>query len=325
VHAIVVGEGGTPEAMKWAEVPDAVVGPGEVLIRVAAAGINRADLLQRQGFYPPPPGAPEWMGLECSGVVTALGTGVSSVAVGDEVCCLLAGGGYAELVAVPIGQVMTIPRGVDLVSAAGLAEVACTVWSNLMMVTQLQAGEWLLIHGGGSGIGTMAIQIARMVGARVAVTAGSERKLQMCADLGAEVLINYREQDFVEEIRKVTGGRGADVIFDNMGASYLARNIDSLAPDGRLVIIGMQGGVKAELDINALLLKRGTLHATSLRARPLDQKADICEQVQRFVWPWIEAGLVVPVIDRIIPIKEVAAGHTALKSGEATGKILLTV
>ena len=325
MYAIVVGEGGTPEAMKWAEVPDAVAGPGEVLVRVTAAGVNRADLLQRQGFYPPPPSAPEWMGLECSGVVTARGSGVSSVAVGDEVCCLLAGGGYAELVAVPIGQVMTIPRGVDLVNAAGLAEVACTVWSNLMMVTQLQAGEWLLIHGGGSGIGTMAIQIARMVGARVAVTAGSERKLQMCAELGAEVLINYREQDFVEEMRRVTGGHGADVIFDNMGASYLARNVDCLAPDGRLVIIGMQGGVKAEVDINALLLKRGTIHATTLRARPLDQKADVCAQVQRFVWPWIEAGLVVPVIDRVLPISDAAAAHNALKSGDAVGKILLTV
>lgn len=325
MRAIVVGEGGAPEAMQWTEVPDAVAGPGEVLVRVAAAGINRADLLQRQGFYPPPAGAPEWMGLECSGVVTALGSGVSSVAVGDEVCCLLAGGGYAELVAVPIGQVMTIPRGVDLVSAAGLAEVACTVWSNLMMVTHLQAGEWLLIHGGGSGIGTMAIQIARMVGARVAVTAGSTQKLQVCADLGAEVLINYREQDFVEHMHEVTGRRGADVIFDNMGASYLARNIDCLAPDGRLVIIGMQGGVKAELDINALLLKRGTVHATSLRARPLDQKADICQQVQRFVWPWIEAGMVVPVIDRVLPISEVATGHIALKSGDVTGKILLAM
>jgi len=325
MHAVVIGEGGAPESMEWAEVPDAVAGPGEVLVRVAAAGINRADLLQRQGFYPPPTGAPEWMGLECSGVVTALGSGVSSVSVGDEVCCLLAGGGYAELVAVPVGQVMTIPHGVELVTAAGLPEVACTVWSNLMMVTTLQAGEWLLIHGGGSGIGTMAIQIARMVGARVAVTAGSDHKLQVCADLGAEVLINYREQDFVEHMHEVTGGRGADVIFDNMGASYLARNIECLAPDGRLVIIGMQGGVKAELDINGLLLKRGTIHATSLRARPLDQKADVCAQVQRFVWPWIEAGVVTPVIDRVLPISEVAAGHIALKSGDATGKILLSI
>ncbi len=325
MRAITVGEGGTAEAMQWAEVPDAVAGPGEVLVRVAAAGINRADLLQRQGFYPPPAGAPEWMGLECSGVVTALGPGVSSVAIGDEVCCLLAGGGYAELVAVPVGQVMSIPRGVDLVTAAGLPEVACTVWSNLMMVAHLQAGQWLLIHGGGSGIGTMAIQIARMVGARVAVTAGSEHKLQACADLGAEVLINYRDQDFVEHMLKVTGGRGADVIFDNMGASYLARNIECLAYDGRLVIIGMQGGVKSELDINALLVKRGTIHATSLRARPLEQKADVCAQVQRFVWPWIEAGIVAPVIDRVLPISEAAAGHIALKSGEATGKILLAI
>ena len=324
MHAIVVGEARTTESLEWTEVPDPVAGPGEVIVRVAAAGINRADLLQRQGFYPPPPGAPEWMGLECSGVVESLGAGVTSVEVGAEVCCLLAGGGYASKVAVPVGQVMPVPRGIDLVSAAALPEVVCTVWSNLMMTARLQPGEWLLVHGGGSGIGTMAIQIARMAGARVAVTAGSERKLQACADLGAEVLIHYRDEDFVAVMREASGGLGADVILDNMGASYLARNVDVLAPDGRLVVIGLQGGVKAELDINTLLRKRGTVHATSLRARPLYQKAEICRQVERFVWPWIEAGVVRPVVDRLLPMSEAGEGHRLLEQSDAIGKVLLT-
>ena len=200
MRAIVATSPGGPEVLAWQEVPDAAAGPGDVLIDVAAAAVNRADILQRQGFYPPPPGAPEWLGLECSGRVAALGPGVSSVAVGDEVCCLLSGGGYAEQVAVPVGQVMPIPFGVDLVTAAGLPEVTCTVWSNLVMTANLTRGDWLLIHGGGSGIGTMAIQVARALGARVAVTAGSAEKLAQCDALGAEVLINYREQDFVEVI-----------------------------------------------------------------------------------------------------------------------------
>lgn len=325
MHAIVVGDARTPDSLQWTEVPDPVASAGEVVVRVAAAGINRADLLQRQGFYPPPAGAPEWMGLECSGVVESLGAGVTSVAIGDEVCCLLSGGGYAEKVVVPVGQVMPVPRGLDLVAAAALPEVACTVWSNLMMVAHLQAGEWLLIHGGGSGIGTFAIQIARMVGARVAVTAGSERKLIVCQELGAEALINYREQDFVEVMHEVTGGRGADVILDNMGAAYLGRNVTALADDGRLVIIGLQGGVKTELDINGLLRKRGTVHATSLRSRPLAQKAEVCRQVERFVWPWVETGTVNPIIDSIIPIADAGLGHTLLEQGDVVGKVLLRV
>jgi len=325
VHAIVVTEPGGADALAWQEVPDPVAGPGEVIVDIAAAAVNRADILQRQGFYPPPPGAPEWLGLECSGTVAQLGAGVTSLSVGDEVCCLLSGGGYAERVAVPAGQAMPIPAGVDLVTAAGLPEVACTVWSNLVMTARLQRGDWLLIHGGGSGIGTMAIQVARALGARVAVTAGSPQKLTACEALGAEVLIDYREQDFVEVIAAETGGRGVDVILDNMGAAYLERNIACLAAGGRLVVIGMQGGVKAEMDLGVLLRRNGTVHATTLRGRSPEQKAEICAQVERHVWPWISAGIVKPVVDRVIPLKDAADAHRALEAGDVTGKIVLAV
>jgi putative PIG3 family NAD(P)H quinone oxidoreductase len=309
--------------LSWQQVPDPVAGPGEVIVEVAAAAVNRADILQRQGLYPPPPGAPEWLGLECSGTVAELGAGVTSLSVGDEVCCLLSGGGYAERVAVPVGQTLPIPAGVDLITAAGLPEVACTVWSNLVMTAHLQRGDWLLVHGGGSGIGTMSIQVARALGARVAVTAGSAQKLARCEELGAEVLINYREQDFADVVAAETGGRGVDVILDNMAAKYLERNIACLAPGGRLVVIGMQGGVKAEIDLGVLLRRNGTLHATTLRGRTPDQKAEICAQVERHVWPWIAAGIVKPVIDRVVPITEAADAHRALEAGDVTGKILL--
>jgi putative PIG3 family NAD(P)H quinone oxidoreductase len=325
MHAIVVTQPGDPDVLSWREVPDPVAGPGEIVVDVAAAAVNRADLLQRQGLYPPPPGAPEWLGLECSGTVAELGAGVTSLAVGDEVCCLLSGGGYAEQVALPAGQAMPLPAGVDLITAAGLPEVACTVWSNLVMTAHLQRGEWLLIHGGGSGIGTMAIQVARALGARVAVTAGSADKLAACETLGAEVLINYREQDFAEVIATETGGRGADVILDNMAAKYLERNIASLAPGGRLVVIGMQGGVTAEIDLGSLLRRNGTVHATTLRGRTPEQKAEICTQVERHVWPWIAAGIVKPVVDRVMPLTEAADAHRALEAGGVTGKIILSV
>ena len=325
MHAIVITEPGGPEVLAWQEVPDIEPGPGEVLVDVVATAVNRADLLQRQGFYPPPPGAPEWPGLECSGVIAALGAGVTSHAIGDEVCCLLSGGGYAERVVVPAGQAMPLPPGVDLIDAAGLPEVACTVWSNLVMVAHLQRGEWLLVHGGGSGIGTMAIQVARALGARVAVTAGSAAKLASCAALGAEVLINYRDQDFVEVIAAETGGRGVDVILDNMAAKYLERNISCLARNGRIVIIGMQGGTLAELDITTLLRRNAAVHATTLRGRPTSEKVDICQEVERHVWPWIAAGLVKPVIDRVMPITDAAEAHRALEAGVVTGKIVLGV
>ncbi|MFM7212350.1 MAG: NAD(P)H-quinone oxidoreductase, partial [Actinomycetota bacterium] len=316
---------GGPDVLSWQEVAEPTLGPGEVLVDVVASAVNRADLLQRQGFYPPPPGAPDWPGLECSGVIARIGDGVTSHAVGDEVCCLLSGGGYAERVVVPAGQAMALPPGIGVVEAAGLPEVACTVWSNLVMVAHLQRGDWLLVHGGGSGIGTMAIQVARALGARVAVTAGSQAKLDACAALGAEVLINYREQDFVEAISVETGGRGVDVILDNMGAAYLERNIEALARNGRIVIIGMQGGTRSELDITTLLRRNAAVHATTLRGRPTSEKVEICQEVERHVWPWIGTGIVKPVIDRVMPITDAAAAHHALEAGEVTGKIVLRV
>lgn len=323
MHAIAMNDHGDPEVLQWLEVETPTPGPGEVLIDIAASAVNRADLLQRQGNYPVPPGASQILGLECSGTIAALGAGVTQRSVGDRVTALLTGGGYAEQVAVPVEQTMDVPASVDLVDAAALPEVACTVWSNVIMTSGLQPGEWLLIHGGGSGIGTMAIQIAKALGARIAVTAGSEQKLAACEALGAEVLINYREQDFVEVVKDVTGGRGVDVILDNMGAKYLARNIDALARNGRLDIIGLQGGIKAEIDLNALLRKNGTVHARALRGRPVSEKAEICAQVQRHVWPWIDAGLIKPIIGERVPMREAARAHQLLHDGVVTGKVLL--
>ena len=323
MYAITCSAAGGPEVMSWERVPDPTPAPSEVIIEVAASAVNRADLLQRQGFYPPPPGASDILGLECSGTITAVGAALSLDRIGEKVTAILAGGGYAQKVAVPIGQVMSVPTGIDLADAAALPEVACTVWSNLDMVANLSEGEWLLIHGGGSGVGTMAIQIGRALGARVAVTAGSQTKLDACAALGAEVLINYNDADFVDVIKDVTGGRGANVILDNMGGSYLHRNVQALARDGRLVIIGLQGGIKAELDINALLRKNGSVIATSLRGRPESEKAAICSQVERNVWPWVHAGVVRPIIDRVMPMSEAAAAHELLADGAITGKILL--
>lgn len=323
MHAAVASEPGGPEVLGWVEVPTPEPGPGEVLIRVAASAVNRADLLQRQGLYPPPPGTSAIIGLECSGTVDALGAGVTSHQIGQPVVALLAGGGYAEFVAVPSGQVMPVPTPVPLVDAAALPEVACTVWSNLAMVGRMQQGDWLLIHGGGSGIGTFAIQLARAMGVRIAVTAGSQAKLQACADLGAEVLINYREQDFVAACLEATGGSGVDLILDNMGAAYLERNITALARNGRLIVIGLQGGVKAEADLNAMLRKNASLHATSLRGRPIGEKAQICHEVVQHVWPWVAAGLISPVIGARLPMNQAAEAHRLLHAGDVTGKVLL--
>ncbi|MFH9207787.1 NAD(P)H-quinone oxidoreductase [Streptomyces albidoflavus] len=323
MHAITIPEPGGPEALVWAPVPDPVPGEGEVLVEVVAGAVNRADLLQRQGFYDPPPGASPYPGLECSGRIAAIGSGVSGWAVGDEVCALLSGGGYAEKVAVPAGQLLPVPAGVGLKTAAALPEVVCTVWSNVFMVSQLRPGETLLVHGGASGIGTMAIQLAKAVGARVAVTAGSPEKLQYCGELGADFLINYREQDFVEEIREVTAGAGADVILDIMGAKYLDRNVKALATNGRLAIIGMQGGTKAELDIATLLRKRGAVTATSLRGRPASEKAAIVAAVREHVWPLIDTGRVRPIVDREVPMRDAGAGHRVLEESSHIGKVLL--
>jgi putative PIG3 family NAD(P)H quinone oxidoreductase len=323
MYAIVQSRDGGPEVLEWQKVPDPTPKPGEVIIEVAASAVNRADLLQREGNYPPPSGSSDILGLECSGAIAAVGAALTLDRIGEKVTALLSGGGYATKVAVPVGQLMSVPDGVSLIDAAGLPEAACTVWANLSKVARIKEGETLLIHGGGSGIGTMAIQIARALGVRVAVTAGSQAKLNACSALGAEILINYNDEDFVEAIKDQTAGRGADVILDNMGASYLMRNIHALNRNGRIVTIGMQGGTKAEFDIATLLRKNGTFAATSMRARPDTEKAAICREVEKVVWPWIESGAVKPVIDRVMPMQDAADAHRLLQDGPVTGKIVL--
>ncbi len=326
MHAITLPSFGGPEALVWAEVGDPVPRPGEVLVQVAASAVNRADVMQRQGHYPPPPGASQYPGLECSGRIVELGADVSGWTVGDEVCALLAGGGYAERVAVPAGQLLPVPAGVELVTAAALPEVSCTVWSNVFMVAGLRSGETFLVHGGSSGIGTMAIQLAAAAGARVCCTAGSAAKLAACRELGADVTIDYGGEDFVARLRAETDDQGADVVLDNMGAKYLCRNVDVLAAGGRLVVIGLQGGSTAELDLGMLLRKRGSVSATSLRSRPVGGpggKAEIVAAVREHVWPLIEAGRVRPVVDRVLPLAEAARAHELLESSGHIGKILL--
>ncbi|GAB3216801.1 NAD(P)H-quinone oxidoreductase [Mycolicibacterium hippocampi] len=313
------------DRLSWQPVPDVAPAAGEILIKVAAAGVNRADLLQAAGKYPPPPGASDIIGLEVSGTIEAVGDHVAHWSPGQQVCALLAGGGYAEYVAVPAGQVMPVPDGVELAHAAALPEVACTVWSNLVMTAGLRASQLLLVHGGASGIGTHAIQVARALNCRVAVTAGSRNKLDLCAELGAEITIDYRNEDFVDVVRSAGG---ADVILDIMGALYLDRNVDALADDGRMVIIGMQGGAKAELNIAKLLGKRGGIFATALRARPVEGpggKSDIVARVVDDVWPMVADGLVRPVIGAEFPIAEAQAAHELLSSGDVSGKVLLRV
>ncbi|MEV0400479.1 NAD(P)H-quinone oxidoreductase [Actinoallomurus sp. NPDC050550] len=319
MHAIVIEKPGDPDVLRWSEVADPVIGHDEVLLDVVAAGVNRADIMQRLGFYPPPEGAPEYPGLEASGRVAAVGDGVTGWKVGDEACALLSGGGYATRVAVPAGQLLPVPRGVSLVEAAALPEVACTVWANVFMLARLRPGESFLVHGGAGGIGTMAIQLAKARGARVLCTAGSEEKLERCRELGADVAINYRTEDFVEAARPV------DVILDNMGAKYLPRNIDALGTGGRLVVIGLQGGGVGELDLGKLLTKRASVHATSLRARPLEEKADIVAAVREHVWPQVESGAVHPILDRTLPMAEASAAHRTMEGSTHVGKIVLTV
>ncbi len=325
MKAITITTPGGPEVLHLSEVPDVEAGPGEVLVKVAATAVNRADLMQRQGHYDPPPGASPYPGLECSGTVAALGEGVSGWTVGQDVCALLSGGGYAELVAVPAGQLLPVPDGVSLVDAAALPEVTCTVWSNVFMTAALQAGETLLVHGGSSGVGTMAVQLAHQVGATVAVTAGSAEKLARCAELGADVLVNYRDEDFVAVLRAATDGRGADVILDNMGAKYLGRNVEALAPSGRLLVIGLQGGTRAELDLAALMGKRAAVISTSLRSRPAAEKATIVAAVREHVWPLVAAGKVRPVISTRLPLADAGEAHQVLADSQHIGKVLLTL
>lgn len=323
MRAIVVKRPGGVDALTLVNLPEPEPGPDEVLIKIAAAGVNRADLLQRQGFYDPPAGATPVLGLECSGTIAAIGAGVNHLKIGNQVCALLTGGGYAEYVSVPAGQVAVVPEGVNLIDAAGVMEVAATVWSNVFMMGKLQNGETLLVHGGGSGIGTMAIQLAKAFGARVVVTAGSAAKLKFCEDLGADIGINYREQNFADVLREQ--GIGADVILDNMGAKYLAANISVLNPAGRLVIIGLQGGIKTEINLNDLLRKRAAIMATSLRARPAGEKAVIVANMVAQVWPLIADGTVKPVIFGTFDLTEAGAAHQILEESSHIGKVLLTI
>ena len=322
MRAITLPSPGDADALVPAEVPDAVAGLGEVLVEVAATAVNRADIMQRMGLYDPPPGASPYPGLECSGRIVALGRDVTGWSVGDEVCALLSGGGYAELVAVPVGQLLPVPAGVSLLEAAALPEVVSTVWSNVFQLAALQPGELLLVHGGTSGIGTMAVQLARQHGARVLVTVGSPEKASRAEELGAERAIRYRDEDFVEVLR---GLGGADVVLDNMGAAYLGRNVRALATGGRLVVIGLQGGVKGELDLGALLGKRASVHATSLRARSATEKAEIVTAVRDRVWPWLESGAVRPVVDQVLPLEQAADAHRVLEASQHVGKVLLQV
>jgi putative PIG3 family NAD(P)H quinone oxidoreductase len=325
MYAITLREPGGPEVLEWAPVPDPEAGPGEVVLDVVASAVNRADLLQRQGQYPPPPGASEIIGLECSGRIAALGEGVTGWSVGDEVCALLAGGGYAEKVAVPAAQLLPIPSGVDLVTAGGLPGVACTVWSNIVAAGRLSAGETFLIQGGSSGIGSHAIQVAKALGATVAATAGAPDRLQRCRDLGADIVIDYHD-DVPAALKEATGGHGADVILDNMGAKGLAANVEALAPDGRLLVIGMQGGTKAELDLNKLLRKRASITAMSLRGRPVEGphgKGRVVTGVREQVWPMLADGRVRPIVHATVPMDKAGEAHRQLEAGGVVGKILL--
>ena len=322
MRAVTVTEFGPPENLVITDVERPSPDAGEVLVKVAAAGVNRADLLQRQGNYPPPRGASDIIGMEVSGTVAELGTKVTGWEIGQQVCALIAGGGYAEYVTVAAEHLLPVPDSVDLIEAAALPEVACTVLSNLKRTAHLQRGELLLLHGGASGIGTHGIQWAKALGATVAVTAGSAEKLELCRDLGADITINYHDDDFVEVLK--THG-GADVILDIIGAKYLSRNVSALASDGRLVVIGMQGGVKAELNLGALLSKRGTIHATALRGREQSDKAAIVADTIATTWPMIADGRVKLVVGASFSLDKAGEAHALLESGKVTGKVLLTV
>ncbi|MFC1421151.1 NAD(P)H-quinone oxidoreductase [Streptacidiphilus cavernicola] len=323
MKAITVCQAGGPEQLTWAEATAPRPAPGEVVVQVAATAVNHADLRQRRGLYPVPPGASPILGLECAGTVAEVGPDVQGIAVGDRVCALLDGGGYAERVAVPQGQLLPIPDGLDFAEAASLPEAACTVWLNLVMLGGLTAGQTVLVHGGTSGIGTLALQVIRELGARAVATAGSARKTEWCRDAGA-IAVDYHHEDFVAAVRDATEGRGADLVLDCVGAPYLTRNLDALADGGRLLVIGLLGGRSTEIDLNTLLRHRLTLTASTLRARSAAEKARIVGQVREHLWPLIDAGRVRPVIDRILPLPEAAEAHRTLEGGGHIGKIVLT-
>jgi putative PIG3 family NAD(P)H quinone oxidoreductase len=325
MRAVVVSEPGGPDVLRLADIADPVPGPAEVVVTVTAAGVNRADLMQRRGLYPPPPGASDIIGLECSGRISAVGTEVTDWQPGDAVCALLAGGGYAEQVAIPAGQLLPVPAGISVTEAAALPEAACTVYANVFQAARLQPGETLLVHGGASGIGTMAIQLATALGVTVLCTASSHAKLRRCHDLGASVTIDYTSEDFVAAAAEATGGRGVDVILDMVGAAYLGRNLQALATDGRLVVIGLQSGAKAELDLGLVMGKRLTVYGSTLRARPLAEKAAIVAAVRDQVWPLIASGQVKPVIDTVVPFADAPKAHGLLEAGRHVGKVLLAV
>jgi putative PIG3 family NAD(P)H quinone oxidoreductase len=325
VRAIVVDHPGGPEVMHLAEVDDPAPGPGEVLLKVHATAVNRADILQRYGLYPPPPGASDILGMEAAGEIAALGPSVRGWSAGDRVAALLSGGGYAEMVTVPAAQLLPVPASMDLEQAAAVPEAFITADDNLFTRAGLRAGETVLIHGGASGVGTAAIQLAHRAGARVLVTAGSAAKLQRCVELGADSGINYRDEDFVVRARELTGGRGVDVVLDIMGAAYLERNLQALAADGRLVVIGLQGGVRSEIDLNALLRSRLTLMATTLRGRPPEQKAAIVARARETVLPGLAEGSLRPVVHATLPLEEAPAAHRLVESSEHVGKVVLRV
>ncbi|XP_047957099.1 quinone oxidoreductase PIG3-like [Salvia hispanica] len=325
MKAIVITEAGGPEVLQLQQVDAPKIKDNEVLIRVAATALNRADTLQRLGRYPPPKGESEFPGLECSGIVEAVGKDVHRWKIGDQVCALVAGGGYAEKVAVPAGQVLPVPPNISLQDAASFPEVACTVWSTVFMMSHLSQGETFLIHGGSSGIGTFAIQLAKHLGVKVFVTAGSEEKLAACKELGADVCINYKTEDFVSRVKEETAGKGVDVILDNIGALYLQRNLESLNIDGRLFIIGFMGGTTTEINLASLLSKRLTVQAAGLRNRSLENKAAIVNEVEKHVWPAIAEGKIKPVVYKRLPLEEAAEGHRIMESSKHIGKIILLV
>ena len=327
MRAVVVPQPGDADVLTLAEVPDPQPGPGEVCIRVIAAGLNGADLSQRRGHYPSPPGAPEWPGLEVSGVIDAVGEGVAPGLwrEGDSVCALLPGGGYAEYVTVDAGLVLPVPAGVDPVEAAGLPEVTATVWSNVFDLGALAPGETLLVHGGSSGIGSMAIQLARTRGSRVIATAGSPEKAAFCRSLGAEAAVDYRTDGFVEAVAAFTDGRGADVVLDIVGGAYVARDLQALATGGRIMSIAVRDRTPASVDMGLLMRKRARIQGTTLRARPLAERVAIIAAVREHVWPLLEAGDVRPVIDSVFPLADAAQAHRRMESSAHLGKILLRV